>query len=146
MLDNNNKLVNKRSVSDVELNSVNDESDADHWLWGHVDRIKRSINSLLQQEQPKHSGWRKQHSVAVGSKNNRLRRDYGDDHEDNEIDVGADKDLHGEDDEDDIDVDDDDDDVPGSGFLYEEATDVYSLKPSRLCKLTFHALWPILRP
>lgn len=139
MLDTNNKLVNKRSVSDVELNLVKDESDADHWLWGHVNRIKRSINSLLEQEQPKHSGWRKQHSVAVGSKSNRLQRDYGDDHEDNEIDVGADKDLHGEDDEDDIDVDDDDDDIPGSGFLYEEATDVYSLKPSRLCKLPSHA-------
>lgn len=69
------------------------------------------------------------------AKINRRRRDYEDDHDDNEIDIGTNKDIRNNDDEDDADIDDDDDDVAGSGFLYEESTDIYSLKPSRLCKL-----------
>lgn len=132
MLDTNNKLVNKRSVSGVGLNSVEDESEADHWLWGHVSLIKRSIHSLLQQEHPKHTKLRNQHSS--GAKNSRLRRDYSDDHEDNEIGVDTNND-----DEDDADVDEEDDDIAGSGF-YEEATDIYSLKPSRQCKFSSHII------
>lgn len=83
-------------------------------------------------EPANHNGWRKHHS---GTKTNRIRRTFGEDQEDNEIDDGNGKDLHNNDDEDDVDLDDDDDDdVAGSGFLYEENTHFYSTKPSRLCK------------
>lgn len=135
MLDANSKLVNKRGVNSVGLNPVKfDESDANHWLWRQVNRLKRSIHSMLEREPDNHSEWHKEHLAGVDSEANRLRRDYSDDHEDNEVDVVANKDQHSNDDEDDVDIDDDDDDVAGSGFLYEEATDLYSLKPSRLCE------------
>lgn len=139
VLEFNRKVVNKRSVVDS-----NDDRDVyahdDGDRWGHIHRNKLSIDSLLDAEPSKksHGVWRKHHSNGVKPKVNRQRRDYGDD--DNEIDadtrrekdqnnVVLDNDEHDDEDED----LDEDDDGPGSGFIYEESTDLYNLKPSRLC-------------
>lgn len=129
------------------LQSERTDVDDEHWLWGHVNRIKRSIHSLLNtEEHPRHKHIKKRshartahngdHRSAVNNRNApkkyrkghvvprlnaipRLKRHYDED-EDNE--VGDD------DDENEI-------EIAGSGsHNYEETTDVYSLKPERLCK------------
>lgn len=125
--DINNKLVNKRSIRDVEVNAVEADND-DHWLWGRVKRLRRSIDSLMHHAPNHHKTLRKHRTDGAGSKVNRIRRNFGDDQDDNEIDVGPSND-------DDEDLEDDDDDsISGSGFLYEETSYVYTSKPSRLCK------------
>lgn len=51
---NNKKIVSKRSLSEHNVPDINDtgadaadEDDANHWLWGSVKRLKRSLTNLL---------------------------------------------------------------------------------------------------
>lgn len=106
----------------VNSHAIVDEDGDEHWLWGHVNRLKRSINNLLQSENDDALNLKNVEIVDNRRRPNRLaqrvRRQNDDD--DNEID--------------DDDADDDDTELAGSGHEFETTSDIYSLKPARLCE------------
>lgn len=133
-LDSGSKLV-KRNVNSINATPYEEDIE-DHWLWGHVNRLKRSIHHLLRNEDDENrllhgekfeiiNTERKNHKRAKHialhknqqDKQNRKRRQFHEENEDdNEIEDG------------------DDDNDTGSGYSYDVSTVVYSTKPSKMCK------------